>query len=139
MNVAWSSSQGSALAWDLLAGSHSHRSTSESHSPYNPGGFRVDCPQNPRHITVAPLSQGPPGVQNPWVPFSEVYLDVTFLRQPLPENNSTTMATKKRKALVIGIDYFQHPDPDFELRYCTRDAYEMECFLNSMVLPLKLA
>jgi uncharacterized caspase-like protein len=39
------------------------------------------------------------------------------------------MAAGKRKALVIGINYSQHPDRDLELRHCTRDAYEMASFL----------
>jgi hypothetical protein len=101
MDLVWSSSQGSAGAWDLLAGSHSHQSTSESRPSYNPGGFLVDFPQNPLPIAASLLSQGPAGVQNPWVPISQVHLDVTLLHQPLPEDNRTTMAAEKRKALVV--------------------------------------
>jgi hypothetical protein len=91
MNLARSSSQGSAGAWNSLAGSFSHQSTSESHSPYrnNPGGFRVVCQQKPRPIAAAPPSQGHAGVQNAWVPFSQAYL------------NFTTIPAKKREALVV--------------------------------------
>jgi hypothetical protein len=99
--VAGPSSRGSAGAWDLLAGSYSHQPTSESHSPYNPGGFRDVRQQNTGPIDAAPPSQGPAGVQNAWVPISQVYLNFTFLRQPLPEDNWTTMAAKKRRALVV--------------------------------------
>jgi hypothetical protein len=101
MNLAWPSSQGTAGAWNILAGSHSHQSTSESHPSYNPGGFRVVRQQSPRPIASAPPSQGPARVQNAWVPISQVYLDFTFLRRPLPEDNRTTMGAKKRKALVV--------------------------------------
>jgi hypothetical protein len=101
MNLASSSSEGSAGAWDLLAGSHSHRPTSESHASYNPGGFRVVRQQNPRPIAAAPPSQGPEGVQNLWVPSSQVYFNFTFLHRPLPEDNRTTMAAEKRKAVVV--------------------------------------
>ncbi|KAI0267549.1 peptidase C14, caspase domain-containing protein [Russula aff. rugulosa BPL654] len=41
------------------------------------------------------------------------------------------MAPKERKALVIGINYSQHPDRDFESRDCTADAYEMANFLRT--------
>jgi hypothetical protein len=68
LNLASSSSEGSAGAWDLLAGSYSDQSTSESHSPYSPGGFRLDCQP----------SQSPPGVQDAGVPFSQVYLNFPF-------------------------------------------------------------
>src|SRR5713101_3527302 len=86
-----------------LAGSYSHQSTSESHSPYNPGGFRTVCQQNPRPITAAPPSQGPTGIQNASAPlaFSQVYLNFTFFHQRLPEHNRTTTAAKKRRALVV--------------------------------------
>ena len=93
-------SQGSAGAWSLWAGSYSHPSISESHSPYNPGGFRVEFQQKPRpiaaHAAAAPPSQGPAGVQNALVPISQGYLNFT-----LTEDNWTTMAPKKRKALVV--------------------------------------
>ena len=101
MNLAWSSSQGSVDAWNPRAGSSSHQSISEFDSPYNPGGFQVDCQQNPRPIPAAPPSQGLTGVQNGWVPFSQDYLNCTFLRQPLTEDDCTTMATEKRKALIV--------------------------------------
>jgi hypothetical protein len=101
MTLAGPSSQGSAGAWDHLAGSYSCQSTSESHSPYNPGGFRVVLQQSPRPVAAAPPPQGPACVQNAWVPFSQVYLDFTFLRQPFPEVNWTTMPTEKRKGLVV--------------------------------------
>ncbi|KAI0270334.1 caspase domain-containing protein [Russula aff. rugulosa BPL654] len=121
---------GSAGAWNLWAGSYSHPPTSESHSPYNPGGFRVEFQQKSRpiaaHAAAAPPSQGPAGVQNALVPISQGYLNFT-----LTEDNWTTMAPKKRKALVIGINYSQHPGRDFELRYCTGDAYEMADFLRT--------
>ena len=102
MSLAWpsSESQGTAGAWNLFEGSLSHQSTSESHSSYNPGGFRVVRQQSPRPIATAPPSQGPAGV-HAWVPISQVYLDFTFLRRPLPEDNRTTMGPKKRKALVV--------------------------------------
>jgi hypothetical protein len=100
MKLARSSSQGSADAWDPLAGSYSHQST-KSHFPYNPGGFRVDCQQNPRPIAAAPPSQSRTGVHNAWVLFSEVFLNFSLLRQPLTKGNWTTMATKKREALVV--------------------------------------
>ena len=76
MTLAWPSSQGSAGAWNPWAGSNSHQSTSESHSPYNPGGFRIVRQQNPRPIAAASLSrsQDPAGIQNAWVQFSQVYL-----------------------------------------------------------------
>jgi hypothetical protein len=93
MDSAWPSSQGSACAWNLLAGSCLHQSTNESHSPYNPGGFRVDFQQNPWPIAAAPPSQGTACVQNAWVPFSQDYLNFTFLGEPLP--------AEKRKALVV--------------------------------------
>ena len=103
MDLAWPSSQGTAGAWNLFAGSysHSHQSTSESHSSYHPGGFRVVRQQSPRPITSAPPSQGHTRIQNTWVPISRFYLDFTFLRPPLPEENWTTMGVKKRKALVV--------------------------------------
>jgi hypothetical protein len=100
--LALPSSQGSAFAWNALAESFSNQSASESHSPYNPGGFRVICLQNPRSIAAAPPPQGPTGVQNAWVPVSQVYLYYPFSRQPLPEDNRTIMVVeKKRKALVV--------------------------------------
>jgi hypothetical protein len=101
MTLALPSSQGSARAWNPLAGPFPNQSTSESHSPYNPGGFRVVCPQNTRPIAAAPPSQSPARVQNAWVPVSQVCLDFTFLRQPLPEDNRTVMAAKKRKAALV--------------------------------------
>jgi len=105
VRISGPSSQGSAGAWNSLTGSHFDQSTSESHPPYNPGGFRVDCPQSPRPIAAPPLSQGlesqVEGIQNAWVPISQVYLDVTVLRQTFPEDNRATMAAKKRKALVV--------------------------------------
>jgi hypothetical protein len=101
MTLALPSSQGSAGAWDPSARSYSHESTSESHSSYNPGGFRVVCQQNLGPIAAAPPSQGTAGVQNARVPFSQVYLDFTYLRRPLPEDDWTTMASGKRKALVV--------------------------------------
>ncbi|KAF8501496.1 metacaspase [Russula emetica] len=119
MTLALPLSQGSAGAWNPLAGPFPNQSTSKSHSPYNPGGFRVVCLQNPRPIAGAPPSQGPARVQNAWVPVSQVCL------------NRTIMAAKKRKALFIGINYSQHPDREFKLRHCTRDAYEMANFLRT--------
>jgi hypothetical protein len=102
MTLAGPSSQGSAGAWNPLAGSYSHQSTSESHSPHNPGGFRVDRQQNLGPIAAAPPSQGPSiGIQNAGVPISQVYVNFTFLHQPLPEDNMTTMAAKKRKVLAV--------------------------------------
>jgi hypothetical protein len=74
MNLAWPSSHGSAGAWNPWAGLYLHQSTSESHSPYNPGGLRVDYQLNPRPIAAAPPSRGPAGVQSAWVPFSQVCL-----------------------------------------------------------------
>ncbi|KAI0270331.1 peptidase C14, caspase domain-containing protein [Russula aff. rugulosa BPL654] len=41
------------------------------------------------------------------------------------------MATRKRKALVIGINYSHHPDRDFKLQQCVWDAYVMACFLRT--------
>ena len=78
MTLAGPSSQGSAGAWNPLAGSYSHQSTNESHSSYNPGGFRVDYQPNPGPIAAAPPSQGPAGVQNAWVPVSQVLLQFYF-------------------------------------------------------------
>lgn len=101
MTLAGPSSQGPAGAWDLLARSYSYQSTSESHSPYNPGGFRVVLQQSPRPVAAAPPSQCPAGAQDAWIPFSQVYLDFTFSRPPLPEANLTTMAAAKRKALIV--------------------------------------
>ena len=101
VRISGPSSQGSAGAWNSLTGSHFDQSTSESHSSYNRGDFRVIRLQNLRPIAAAPLSQGPAGVQNAWVPISQVYLNFTFLRRPLPEDNRTAMAPEKRKALVV--------------------------------------
>jgi hypothetical protein len=104
MTLAGPSSEGSAAPWNRLAGSYSHQSTSESHSSYNPGGFRVVHQQNPRPIAVAPPSQGPAGAQDAWVPISQVYFNFTFLRRPLPEDNRTTMTaenSEKRKGLMV--------------------------------------
>jgi hypothetical protein len=104
MTLAGPSSQGSAGAWGLLTRSSSYQSASESHSPYNPGGFRVVLQQSPRPVAAAPPSQCPAGAQDTWIPFSQVYLDFTFSRQPLPEVNWTAMAAAKRKALVVCSD-----------------------------------
>lgn len=103
MTFAGPSSEGSAGTWNPLAGSYSHQSTSESHFSYNPGGFRLVNQQNQRPIApVRPSSsQGPAGVQNTWAPISQVYFKFTFLHRPLLEDNSTTMTTEKRKALVV--------------------------------------
>lgn len=101
MTLVGPSSQGPAGAWDLLARSYSYQSTSESHSPYNPGGFRVVLQQSPRPVATAPPSQFPAGAQDAWIPFSQVYLDFTFSRRPLPEVSWTTIAAAKRKALVV--------------------------------------
>jgi hypothetical protein len=79
-------SSSAAGSWNPFAGSL--QSTSESRSPYNPGGFRVVRQQNPRPIAAAPLSQGPAGVQNAWVPFSQAYSDFTFLHQPLHQDST---------------------------------------------------
>ena len=90
------SSHGSADALDPWLGSYSHQSISESRSPYSRGDIQVDCYQSSPPIVAAPLSQGPAGVQNPWVPFSQA------LRQPsFPEHNRYFVAAKKRKALVV--------------------------------------
>jgi hypothetical protein len=67
---AGSSSQDTPGAWNPLAGWHSHQPTSESHSPYNPGGFRVIRQQNTQPVDGAPPSRGPVGVQDAWVPIS---------------------------------------------------------------------
>ena len=77
-HMAGPSSEGSGGTWNRLAVSHSHQSTSEFRYPYNPGGFQVDCQQNPRPIASAPSSQGPAGAQNAWVPISQVYLNFYF-------------------------------------------------------------
>jgi hypothetical protein len=101
LNLALPPSLSSAGAWNPWAGSSPHQSTSESHSPHNPGAFRVVCPQNPRPMARAPPSQSPTGIQHGWVPVSQVYLNWTFLRQPRPADNRTIMTAKKRKALVV--------------------------------------
>jgi hypothetical protein len=100
MTLAGPSSQDPACAWNPLAGSYSHQSTSESHSSYNPGGFRVVRQQNPRPIVAAFPFQGPADVQSPRVPIPQVYFNFTFLRPLFPEDNRTT-AAEKRKALVV--------------------------------------
>jgi hypothetical protein len=79
MILAWPSSESFPGAWNSLAGSYSHQSTSESHSSYNPGGFQVDCQQSPRPIAAVPLSQGPAGVRNAWIPISQVYFKFFLL------------------------------------------------------------
>jgi hypothetical protein len=105
MTLAGPSSQDSAGAWNPLTGSYSHQSTSESHSPYNDGGFRVNHQQNPGPIDAAPPSQGPTGIQNAVVPIShcdsQVNLNFAFLRQPLPEDSRPIMAAQMRDALVV--------------------------------------
>ena len=94
MTLAEPSTQASAGTWNPLAESNLHQSTSESHLPYNPGGFRVARQQSAQPIATVPLSQGPAGVRNAWLPSSQA-------RWPLPEDNWTIMAAKKRKALVV--------------------------------------
>lgn len=89
IDPGWSSSEGPAGAWNLLAGSCSHQPTSGSRSSCNPGGFRFDFQQNPRPIAASPPSPGSASVQNAWVPFSQDYL------------NSTFMTARKRKGLAV--------------------------------------
>ncbi|KAN0120868.1 Peptidase C14, caspase domain containing protein [Russula decolorans] len=43
----------------------------------------------------------------------------------------TAENSEKRKGLMIGINYSQHPDRDFELRHGTGDAYAMTSFLST--------
>jgi len=62
MATSWSSSHGSAAAYNALGGSYSPQLANESHSPYHSGGFNF---QNPPSMTAAgPLSQHPAGIQN---------------------------------------------------------------------------
>ncbi|KAN0120869.1 Caspase domain containing protein [Russula decolorans] len=54
----------------------------------------------------------------------------TFLRQPLTEDNRTTMTAEKRKALVIESNHPLPSDYRYRLEYRTRDAYRVAEFLH---------
>ncbi|KAF8501495.1 Metacaspase-1 [Russula emetica] len=102
---------GSARAWDPWAGSYSLQSTSESHSHYIPGGFIFQ--QGMRCTTAVSLSQRPAGIHSAWGgPYS------------------TSLVTKRRKALVIGTNHPLDSDPRYRLECCTRDAYSVADFLH---------